>query len=222
MTNSVVGRSAKDLAKVDTTLSALSNLAYPVKQKPVARKPANRTSRFWFKVESVEEVVAQAKVDMAPREVEHVDAEVTKRLVSYKGELTPALKTNIEAVREFFLRELTPLTVATEGGILQAKDVVQRMLDTEVDSALIDRFRGMASRAAVLRLAIFITDYFKLPKEYINNLFSQPITQQDSELKQVLEALAEINKKQEDGSVSRSRMEKAVSKLENIVDHRSR
>ena len=221
MTNSVVGRSARDLAKSDMTLDALSNLAYSTAPAKVTKKQPNRTSSFWFRVESVADVVAKAKVDLAPKQVEHVDLEITKRVASYKAQLSPALKTNIEVVREFFLRELTPLTVASEGGITQAKEVVQRLLNTEVDSALIDRFRGMASRAAVLRLAIFMVEYFELPKEYIHNLFSQPITSQDSEMKQVMELLATMQKSQEEGSVSRRRMEKAVSKLESAVEKRS-
>lgn len=221
MANSVVGRSGKDLRQQDVTLEALSNLAYAAAPIKTAKHQPNRTSRFWFKVESVAEVVAQAKKDLAPKEIEHVDVEITKRIATYKTQLAPALKTNIEVVREFFLRELTPLTVASEGGITQAKEVVQRILDTEVDSALIDRFRGMASRAAVLRLAIFMVEYFKLPKEYVNNLFSQPITSQDSELKQVMEMLATMNKSHAADGVSRRRIEHAVGKLENAVEKRS-
>lgn len=222
MANSVVGRSGKDLAGADATLDALTNLAYSVKpETPEPKKAGNRTSQFWFKVESIEEVVAKAKVDMAPKQVEHVDAAVTKRMASYKTQLSPMLKNNIEVVREFFLNELTPLTVASEGGITQAKEVVQRLLDTQVDSALIDRFRGMASRAAVLRLAIFMVEYFKLPKEYIHNLFSQPITSQDSELKQVMEALNAMAKQQGAEAPRDRRMERAVTKLENLVDKHS-
>jgi hypothetical protein len=214
------GTPLEELEKADALMAALTNLAYSSedkkkKPKPNPRPKGSRTSRFWFTLTSVEVDVEEQKLKMAPKALEHIDEEVSVRLKKYKKELSPDLRKNIEVVREFFLKELAPLTIATDGGVTQAKEVVQRLLDTEVDSALVDKFNNMANRAAVMRLALFVLDYFNLPREHLSALFPNG-SGQDSELKQILNMLKSLPSKSDierTNKTSAAMLEKTVEKV---------
>lgn len=218
--NTPVGRPLKDLVNADAGLEALTNLAYSVKReekpKPIPRI-GTRTSKFWFTLESTEDYVAKSKAKLAPKAIEHIDAAVEARLKLYKNEVRPALKENIEFVREFFLTELAPLTIASEGGIVQAKDVVQRLLDTEVDAALIDKFRNMTNRAAVMRLALFVLDYFKLPKEYLSSMFAQP--NQSSEFDKLLKIMEAMPSREDMEKTSRLANKQMATTVEKLIEN---
>ena len=168
----------------DPFLSSLSTLAYS------HRKTTNRSSRFWFKVETTQQLVTKKKQDLAPKAIEHIDAEVEERLKTYEIELTPTLKSKIEEVREFFLTEIAPLTLASSGGTIQSKEVIQRMLDTEVDTAIIGRFDNMVNRAATLKLALFVLKYFGLPETHLNALFAHPPAKGESQ--QLMELIKQL------------------------------
>jgi len=213
-----------ELDKEDALMAALTNLAYSSKEDlakkvkpPKIKKPkGSRSSKFWFTMSTVEIEVEEQKQKMLPQALEHIDANVAARLKKYKTELSPELKSNIETVREFFLTELAPLTIATNGGVTQAKEVVQRLLDTEVDPSLLDKFNNMANRAAVMRLALFVVEYFKLPKEHLSYMFPTP-TGQDPDLKQILALLKNLPKESNKDSLKNSSrlIEKTV---ENVIE----
>jgi hypothetical protein len=165
----------------------------PDKTTP-SSKTASRASRFWFTLETTSEVVASRKRKLAPKAVEHIDAEITDRLKTYEKELSPVLKARIAQVREFFLTEIAPLTLATAGGAIQSRAVAERMLDTEVDSAIFARFENMVNRAATIKLGIFVLDYFGLPPTHFDALVgSTPHPKGSSELSQVLDAIQTNN-----------------------------
>lgn len=190
----LVGKNQEELDHEDQLLSALSNLAYSVEEvpNPENAKRGNapvRTSRFWFRLETTSEMVAARKKKLAPKSVEHIDSEITDRLKTYEKELSPVLKDRIAQVREFFLTEIAPLTLATAGGAIQSRAVAERMLDTEVDSAIFARFENMVNRAATIKLGIFVLDYFGLPLTHFNDLVGATPHRGNSELSQVLEAI---------------------------------
>lgn len=188
----LLGKSQEELDREDQLLSALSNLAYSVKETPDSGYDPSRkrTSRFWFKLETTDQFVVKRKKSLAPKAVEHIDAEITDRLKTYEKELSPVLKDKINQVREFFLTEIAPLTLATSGGAIQSRAVAERMLDTEVDSAIFARFENMANRAATIKLGLFVLDYFGLPHSHFNELLGGgQVKEKSSELSQILEAI---------------------------------
>ena len=166
-------------------LDVLSSIAVPSAKKEIKR-PSNRTSEFWFNLEP-----DSFRERLAPRILEHVDAQVRDRLKTYEPEIKPRISENIDRVREFFLTQLAPLTLAAHGGTQQARDVVQSMLESEVDSTLIDRFHSMSARAASLRLALFVLDYYGLPPEHLENLLSRT-SSNDSDLRQIMAAISSL------------------------------
>jgi len=144
-------------------LSSLTNLAYSVTPKVAVRK--NRTSRFWFSLETTAQYVKDQQKNLKPKAIEHVDQDVVDRVAIYKDELAPSLKQKIELIREFFLLEIAPLTLAASGGTTQARDVAQRTLGIDIDSAMFSRFETMVNKAATLRLSKFVATLFDLPED---------------------------------------------------------
>lgn len=186
-----MGRPQAALDQEDAMLASLTNIAYSEKSLPSNKLNSTRNSRFWFKLESTQSIVDQRKVKLAPKEIEYIDAEVEGRLKTYRPQIGPLLQDNISIVREFFLTEIAPLTMASEGGTLQSKEVVQRLLDTEVDATLFSKFHTMVNKAANLKMAIFVASYFDLPESALSNLLGT----EESENKKLVNALSSLPSK---------------------------
>ena len=219
-TNNLVGASQKELDKEDQFLASLTTLAYEVPKKTSPAKK-NRKSKFWFKLSTTEEYVNAQKELMNPRALEHIDHEVEDRLTEYKTEMPDALKEKIKKVREFFLTEIAPITLAAGGGALQAKEVAQRLLDVEVDSALFTRFDNMVNRAATLKLSQFVASLFDLPLDTAPSLLgSQPAAHSDPQMQSILNTL----KAMQGGSDKKelAKLQQDISRIEKAVNHEKR
>jgi hypothetical protein len=187
----LAGKPQAVLDQEDAMLASLTNIAYSQKSVPANKLNATRNSKFWFKLETTNSIVEDRKYRLAPKEVEYIDAEVEGRLKSYRPQIGPMLQGNISVVREFFLTEIAPLTMASEGGTLQSKEVVQRLLDTEVDATLFSKFHTMVNKAANLKMAIFVASYFGLPESSISSL----IGVEESENRKLANSLSSLPSK---------------------------
>jgi len=190
MIETLVGASQAQLDHEDALTRGLLTVAYSDPAAPKAEKPkvsrfGTRQSRFWFRLETLTEETNRRKAQFKPKELEHIDSAVVARLRSFTKEIPLDLKTRIEQVREFFLKELSPLTMASSGGALQAKEVAERMFKTEVDQALFSRFDNMVNRAATIKVALFVKSYFDLPDEYISSLLGPQQHNPDSDFQKL-------------------------------------
>lgn len=163
----------------DDLLSSLTNIAYATPQplieqsKHVKNTKTNRKSRFFFTpTESFSAEVNRSKkaVKKPNTALTVLDAEVESRQKAYSKELHDALKFNIETVREFFLSEIGPLTLAAQAGTVQASQVMQRVLNTEIDSQIFLQFERMVGKASTLKMARFIAKYLELPTRTVEEL----------------------------------------------------
>ncbi len=187
--NPLVGMTQTEMDSQDKMMeSVLSRIAV---SNP--KKPAGKTkSRFWFTVETASEYVSASKEALRRPELEHVDQDIENRLKSYKTELPPVLSSNIASIREFFLTEIAPLTMASGAGTLQSREVAARLLSTDIDSAIFGRFENMVNRAAVIKMGLFVLDYFKLPAEHYQALIGSQAPSQgnaNSSLEQEVKAI---------------------------------
>lgn len=163
----------------DDLLASIGELAHAA-QAPVA-KPTPRSllerskyrSRFFFELSGsfVEEVKRRKKAVVKSGQ-DHVDAEITKRLALYKKTMPIHMAANIEAVREFFLTEIAPITIAIGAGSDQARDVVQRLLGSQVDGTQFAKFERMNAEAVNIRMAKFVAKQFKLPVGDVQRLLA--------------------------------------------------
>jgi hypothetical protein len=156
----VVGLDLEQQEAEDSFLAGLTNIAYSRALPSLPYK--SRKSRFWFTLKTAADDVEVLKSKMQTKALEHIDSEVEARLGLYKEEVHPTLLANISKVREFFLTEIAPLTLASGVGALQGREVVQKLVDSPVDGALFSKFDQMVNRAATLKLSQFVATYFGL------------------------------------------------------------
>jgi hypothetical protein len=197
MIETLVGAPQFQLDQEDALTRGLLNVAYSDPEatktvRPVQSRFGTRHSRFWFRLETVSEETAKRKAQFKPKELEHIDSAVTSRLKSFKREIPGELRSKIDEVREFFLTEIAPRTMASSGGTIQAKDVAERMFKTEVDSALFSRFDNMVNRAATIRVAQFVLSYFNLPDEFLTSLLGPQQHNPDSEMQKLQQLMKSL------------------------------
>jgi hypothetical protein len=156
---------------MDEFNEALSDLAYAnpvIKHTPPKKK---HSSRFFFTQDvSVSETIKTRAKKFKPKKMIHVDNEVESRLKLYKTQAPKQVSANMEKVREFFLTVVGPRSLAGNGGATQAKEVVQRMLNTEIGGEIFDKFDRMSQVAANMVMAKFIAKYYNLPATYAQKL----------------------------------------------------
>jgi hypothetical protein len=206
-----IGKTAEAQAAEDALTISLSRLASPVE------KAHGRRSRFWFKIKDIPAQpnhkgkasrtavqggkskkedgldIDEIKRSMLPKEMEHIDSQIVDRLDGYKAESPDIYQSHIIAVREFFLKEVAPRTLAASGGTMQATEVIRRLLDTDVDESTVARFQNMLNRATTLKMAEFIVEYFGLPREHLMSIIgSRPPEQPAPTATQLMEIVGSM------------------------------
>lgn len=150
----------------DGLLFTLSNPAFANKKPEPLPNSSRRKSRFFFNIQPTlaNEAKARAKA-LAPKTLEHVDDNILKRLREYRKELPPELAANIDKIREFFLMEISPLTLAVTPGADQATDVIQKLLGSNLDGAVMLQFERMLRKGVDIKISKYVTKYLGLPEE---------------------------------------------------------
>lgn len=156
----------EDEARQDAVLSGLTNMAYGGK-KPMTRPPRTRRESnpfFYYRTESFAEAVGIQKAIVEPQKqaMQHIDQEVEDRLKTYEKELSESLEKNIESVREFFLKEVDPLSLGIQGGTAQVHSLMTRIFPDGIDTEQFVQFVHMAKQARKIKMANFITRYMGL------------------------------------------------------------
>lgn len=155
----------------DAFLQSLSQVAWPVK-KPKAKRPRPTGNT------SIERDIRkqQRKAKGARRKViDELELDTEKRTGQYEGELSPALWDNVSKVREFFLSEINPLVFASSLGSAQARDVVQRVLQTNVDQEPYHYFDNLMRKAIRLKLQQFVAQYANVDSKDLANLVEKVV-----------------------------------------------
>lgn len=189
----------KNAAKPDDVLIRLGQFAHRV-PAPVLpdlgseSRFGQRRSRFWFKLQTLEEETRIRKEQIKKPQLEHLDADIQARLDTFKDELPPKLQANLERVREFFLRDISPLTLAISAGAKQGREVIERLTGSEVDPSTISKFQQMMGRASTFKMAQFVLSYFDLGPEFLNQIvYSQ---RQEDGMAQLTEMVKQLIEQQ--------------------------
>ena len=110
----------------------------------------------------------------APPKIEYADQALTSQIKAVKVSLPKDMSGNIAAVRDFFVQELAPLTLALDPGATQAREILKSVVGTEMSPEPFYRFENMASKAVLIRMAHFLEDYLGLPEGTEDALLHQP------------------------------------------------
>jgi len=148
----------------DELLAALSDIAYASPEVELIKKSGKHKSKFFFQLDpSFSQATRLRAKTFKKKKIAHIDDHIIKRLKAYRKEVPDLLEPNITKVREFFLKEIAPRTLAGGPGMLQARDVVQRLLNTEIDGTQFDKFERMSHAAVSMVMAKFVAHYYGLP-----------------------------------------------------------
>lgn len=157
---------AEDEARQDAVLANLTNMAYggAINRIPLRRR---ENPFFYHRTQSFYEKVGEQKRAAEPQVVaiEHIDGEVEERLKTYEKELSVELAKNIECVREFFLKEMDPLSLGVQGGTAQVHALMLRLFPDGIDTEQFSQFVHMAKQARKIKMARFIATYMQLDPE---------------------------------------------------------
>ena len=163
--NALVPVSEEELASEDALLASLSDIAYSTVTPEAKETPKIRKSQFFFRLSrSFADEVEAKKKNFIPKQLVHIDAEVERRLKSYKQQVPSELAHNIDQVREFFLQEIAPITMAVGAGTSQALEVVRRLVKSDVDGTQFEKFERMTAFAVDIKMARFIARALGLTK----------------------------------------------------------
>jgi BMFP domain-containing protein YqiC len=192
----IKGKGASAPLDVSTAFSKIA-VSIPT-EKVIERKRFK--SRFFFQIDTT---IEERKEQFKPKKLEHVDADIIERADRYKKEVSATLQSKIDQISDFFLSEIAPLSIASSGGSRKAYKVVERYLDDKVDTTLQSTFDTMIVRAARLKMAMFVAELFKLPKDQVDELMpkvavdpEKKVTQQIKEMMEpVLKALESQDRK---------------------------
>ena len=163
--NTLVPVSDEELANEDAMLASLSDIAYSTITPKPAKPVTVRKSRFFFRLsKSFADELEAKKREFVPKQMVHIDAEVDKRLKSYRTQVPAELAHNIDNVREFFLQEIAPITMAAGAAANQALEVVRRLVKSDVDGTQFEKFERMMALAVDIKMARFVARALGLTK----------------------------------------------------------
>jgi hypothetical protein len=152
----------------DALMAAITNLGQVQQQKvsqPGSPLSQERRSRFFFTPTiSFSEDVKRRQQKIKPKEVELLDEQVEARRKTYVKQFPQKLNKNLEAVREYWLRDIAPLALASVAGSEQAREVIQKTLGTEIDGSSFAQFNVMVQKGVQIKSAEYIVKFLGLPK----------------------------------------------------------
>lgn len=152
--------------KVKRKLPRTGTADRPVKVKKPAPPPVGKfNSRFFIK--DVVDIVAAMKAANKIKALEPDNKELTRFEREVKRALPKSTQPNIKLIREFFLNDLAPLTVAIGAAVFQSKAVLKSTTGDDPDPTPFANFERMARTAVNLKMAQFLQDYLDLPESAV-------------------------------------------------------
>ena len=156
-------------ASIDDMLSRVATPIAPVKAVAPTLKKRHR-SRFFFSM--FEDEIASLKREAVPVKPEPENKEAIQYAEALGKTLPPVLKENIVTVRDFFIKEIAPLTLALGAGASQASEAIKAVTGSEVELSTLVKFEKMAHHAVVIKMSHFIERFLKLPANSTGELIS--------------------------------------------------
>jgi hypothetical protein len=171
----------KDEDAADSLLAAVMTIGRPLREVPKKKKnlvnqqwkteTKFKNSRFFYRpTQSLDDELEHRKQIATPKELDLVDQQVIDRSETYGKELPQKLDKNIEKVREFWLKNVAPLTLAAQAGSSQARDVVQRTLGAPIDGTPFLKFQKMLEQGLTIKMATYLVTYLGIPRTQVNDL----------------------------------------------------
>lgn len=181
--NNLIGMTVEESEKRDKFLSQISRIAHPVDKAKVnpVKSDSKYKSRFFFKVTDTDEISIIEDSVHAKLQEDPINIEIVQRSDKYAKELPAELKSAIVKIREFFLKEIAPKSIALQGGLAQAKAVIEQQVG-EVDASEMMWAEKFAAHSAKLRVLRFIKSLFELTDDEAEKLYELTCTSKQNSI----------------------------------------
>ena len=103
---------------------------------------------------------------------EPFNVEIVAKTETYKDQVGDPVKSNIDIVSDFILNEITPLLLGLDGGVTQARSVIQNTI-SDVDQYPFTALELLTREAVKLKLGAFIKGYFDLSDTAVEDLVAK-------------------------------------------------
>lgn len=174
--NPLIGVSTEQQDAHNAILNRIGQLAFAVPTAPPEEQEEDEkelfSSPFFFVLpdDYAEANKNSTGIESLPEEPFNV--EILAKTEVYKNEVGEPVKSNIELVSDFILNEITPLLLGLDGGVTQARSVIQNTI-SDVDQYPFTALELLTREAVKLKLGAFIKTYFDLSDTDVENLVAK-------------------------------------------------
>lgn len=174
--NPLIGASTEQQDAHSAILNRIGQLAFAVPAAPPEEQEEDEkelfSSPFFFVLpdDYAEANKNSTGIESLPEEPFNV--EILAKTEVYKNEVGEPVKSNIELVSDFILNEITPLLLGLDGGVTQARSVIQNTI-SDVDQYPFTALELLTREAVKLKLGAFIKTYFDLSDTDVENLVAK-------------------------------------------------
>lgn len=174
--NPLIGASTEQQDAHNAILNRIGQLAFAVPAAPSEEQEEDEkelfSSPFFFVLpdDYAEANKNSTGIESLPEEPFNV--EILAKTEVYKNEVGEPVKSNIELVSDFILNEITPLLLGLDGGVTQARSVIQNTI-SDVDQYPFTALELLTREAVKLKLGAFIKTYFDLSDTDVENLVAK-------------------------------------------------
>ena len=174
--NPLIGATAQQQDARNAILNRIGQLAYAVptpEKKPEVESEDDLFSAPPFFVlpdDFAEANKNNTGIQSLPEEP--FNAEIVTKTETYKDQVGDPVKVNIELVSDFILNEITPLLLGLDGGVTQARSVIQNTI-SDVDQYPFTALELLTREAVKIKLGAFIKGYFDLSDTDVEDLVAK-------------------------------------------------
>lgn len=173
--NILIGESDESLDSRSDFLDRLGNLAFAksasLKKKETV-KDRYAECRWFFVLPQDFAEENKNDVGIEQLEVPPFNLEILKRAESFKNNVGTPVATNIDTVSHFLLNEITPMLLGLDGGVEQARSVINDTV-SDVDPYPFLTLELLTREAVKMKLAKFVAEYFDLPSSEVDTIIAR-------------------------------------------------
>lgn len=168
---------ADALASSLTTVAASTPKSKPKEKEAKKLVTRKYNSSFFFSLKDEyleqERMRRMTEVKVLPSSTKAV-VDASKELEKI---LPSRLEPNIEEVRDFFLHDLGPKTLASMSGLDEACAIIEQITGASVDRNTVDSFRRIMVQGSRLKMVQFVSKYLDLSEQSIKDLMTSVVNQ---------------------------------------------
>lgn len=174
--NVLVGASSTEQDNRNAILNRIGQLAFaipsPKNDNEKETEESLFSSPFFFVLPEDYAEVNKNNTGVESLPEEPFNVEILAKTEIYRDDIGHPVKVNIDLVSDFILNEITPLLIGLDGGVTQARSVIQQTI-SEVDQYPFTILELLTREAVKIKLGNFVKEYFDLSDTEVSELVAR-------------------------------------------------